>query len=65
MALIKLTINSDKVLADLSDWLSDPEMRKKIAKRIDEWTDTGVFDQIDEVFIQKFLKDILKEKSST
>jgi len=61
MALIKLTINTDKVMADLRRWLSDPTERDRIAKKIDEWTDTGVFDKIDEAFIKKFLKDILAE----
>jgi len=62
MALIKFTLNTEKILEDVRGWLEDEATRKKIAKKIDEWTETGVFDKIDLGFIQKFLKDVLKEE---
>jgi len=60
MALVKLTINTDKIITDLRHWLSDEETLKRIAAKIDEWTDTGAVDPVDILFIRKFLSEILK-----
>lgn len=61
MALMKFTLDAEKILGDVRRWLHDEATREKIAKTIDDWTETGLFDKIDLPFIEKFLKDILKK----
>ena len=61
MALIKFTLNVEKILGDVRGWLEDEAKREKIAETIDDWTETGMFDKIDLPFIEKFLKDVLKK----
>lgn len=62
MALIQLTFDPEKIIDDLRRWTTDPKIRKMIVKKIDEWTETGVIDAVDQFFIDDAVKKLFTEK---